>query len=155
MAVQSLLSRLKEDPEIIHELNTFTQTTTIPLRLIDSKGKKLWQSDFFKGKGNFCRIIQSDGISGRLCRRAREKAVRESMRWGEAIISKCCYFLMQITAPVIKGEKLVGYLVASPFLLVDPSELQPEEVIFLHNKDKSAKKRTLVKALSSIHIVKD
>jgi two-component system response regulator YesN len=155
MAEQSLLSRLREDPEIIHELNTFIQTTTIPLRLIDSKGKKLWESDFFKVKGNFCRIIQSNGVSGKSCRKVHEKAVRESMRWGEAIIAKCCYFLMQITAPVIKGEKLAGYLVASPFLLVDPSELQPEEVIFLQNKDKSAKKRTLEKALSSIPIVKD
>ena len=150
-----LLNRFKENPEVASLLHTFTQTTRIPLRLIDSKGEKLWQSDFFKVKGNFCRIIQSDGISNRSCRKAREKAVRESMRWGEAIIAKCCYFLMQITAPVIKGEKLAGYLVASPFLLVDPSELQPEEIIFLHNKDKSAKKRTLEKALSSIPIVKD
>jgi two-component system response regulator YesN len=62
---------------------------------------------------------------------------------------------MQIAAPVIKGEKLPGYLVASPFLLVKPAELQPEEVVFLRSKDKSAKKRALEKALSSIHIVKD
>jgi two-component system response regulator YesN len=155
MAEQSLRSKLKEDPEIVHEMNTFTQTTAIPLRLIDFKGKKLWQSNFFKGKGNFCRIIQSDGISGKSCRKAHEKTARESMRWGEAIIAKCCYFLMQITAPLIKGEKLAGYLIASPFLLVDPSELQPEEVISFHNTDKLAKKRILEKALASIPIVKD
>jgi len=154
MAGQSLLNRLKEDPEILHELGTFTQTTTIPLRLIDSKGKKLWQSDFFKVKGNFCKIIQSDGISGRSCRKAREKAVRESMRWGESIIAKCCYFLMQITAPVIRGEKLVGYLAASPFLLIDPSELQPEELLFLQ-KGRSEERGILRKALSSVPIVKD
>jgi two-component system response regulator YesN len=125
------------------------------LLLIFFKGKKLWQSDFFKVNANFCKIIQSDGISGKSCRKAHEKAARESMRWGEAIIAKCCYFLMQITAPLIKGEKLAGYLLASPFLLVDPSELQPEEVISLHHKDKLAKKRILEKVLSSIPIVKD
>jgi two-component system response regulator YesN len=155
MTAQSLLSKFKKDQEIIHELNIFIQTTTIPLRLIDFKGKKLWESNFFKVKRNFCRIIQSDGVTSKSCRKVHEKAVRESMRWGEAIIAKCCYFLMQIIAPVIKGEKLAGYLVASPFLMVNPSELQPEEVLFLHNKDKSAKKRALEKALSSVPIVKD
>ncbi|NWG02467.1 MAG: PocR ligand-binding domain-containing protein, partial [Syntrophaceae bacterium] len=134
---------------------TFTQATTIPLRLIDFKGKVLWKSDFFKSKANFCKIIQSNGISGKSCRKIQEKAARESMRWGEAIIAKCCYFFMQITAPLMKGEKLTGYLLASPFLLVDPSELQPEEVISLPHKDKLAKKKILDKALSSIPVVKD
>jgi two-component system response regulator YesN len=155
MAEQTLLNKLGKDPKILHEMNTFSQKTSIPLRLIDFKGKKLWQSDFFKVKENFCRIIQSDGISGESCRKAHEKAARESMRWGEAIITKCCYFLMQITAPMIKGKKIIGFLVASPFLLVDPSELQPDEVISFNHKDKLAKKKDIKKALSSVPIVKD
>lgn len=155
MVREPLLNKLKESPEITALVKSFPQITRIPLRLLDSKGKILWKSDFFRLKSNFCNILQSNGFSTRTCLRAHKKAIRESLRWGEAIISKCCYFTMQITAPVIKGEKLAGYLIASPFLLVDPSELQPEEIIFLHNKDKSAKKRTLEKALSSIPIVKD
>jgi len=155
MVRQPLANKLKESPEITDQLKAFPQITTIPLRLIDSKGKILWKSDFFRPKANFCKILQSNGFPTRSCQRAHKEAARESLRWGEAIISKCCYFLMQITAPVIKGKKLVGYLVASPFLLVDPSELQPEEVIFLHNKGKPEKRRALEKALSSIHIVKD
>lgn len=155
MLREPLLNKLKESPEITYQLESFPQITNIPLRLIDSKGKTLWKSNFFRPKSNFCNLLQSNGFSTGTCFRVHKEAAQEALRWGEAIISKCCYFLMQITAPVIKGEKLAGYLVASPFLLVDPSELQPEEVIFLHNKDNPAKKRTLEKALSSIPIVKD
>ncbi len=154
MTKHPLTDKLKENPEILNQLRSFAEATPIPLRLIDLKGKGLWQSDFFKRRAHFCKILQSDGFSYRLCRRAHQKAAQEAMRWGEAIIAKCCYFLMQITAPVIEDGKLVGNLVASPFLLIDPSELQPEELISLH-KGKPEKARALAKALSSIPIVKD
>jgi two-component system response regulator YesN len=61
---------------------------------------------------------------------------------------------MQITAPVTELGKLVGNLVASPFLLIEPSELQPEEFVFLH-RVKPEKRGTLQKSLASIPIVKD
>jgi two-component system response regulator YesN len=61
---------------------------------------------------------------------------------------------MQITAPVIKEGKLMGNLVASPFLLINPSELQPEELVILH-KGKSGKRMTFEKALSFVPTVKD
>jgi two-component system response regulator YesN len=61
---------------------------------------------------------------------------------------------MQITAPVMEGGRLVGNLVASPFLLIDPSELQPEELIFL-NRSKLKKRENIKKALSSVPVVKD
>jgi len=154
MAEQLLLNKLKENPEITSQLKAFAQITTIPLRLIDSEGKTLWKSDFFRSKANFCKILQSNGFPTRSCQRAHKEAARESFRWGEAIISKCCYFIMQITAPVIRGGKLVGDLVASPFLLVDPSELQPEELVFLH-RGKPKIRKAFEKTLSSVPIVKD
>ncbi len=154
MAKQSLLNKLRENPDITSQIKAFVQTTTIPLRLIDSKGKILWKSDFFRPKANFCNIPQSNGFPTRSCQRAHKEAARESLRWGEAIISKCCYFIMQITAPVIKEGKLVGNMVASPFLLINPSELQPEELVFLH-KGKLEKIRAFEKALSFIPTVKD
>jgi two-component system response regulator YesN len=61
---------------------------------------------------------------------------------------------MQIVAPVLEKGRLVGYLVASPFLLIDPSELQPEELVPLL-RVKSDRTQNLKKALSSIPIVKD
>jgi two-component system response regulator YesN len=61
---------------------------------------------------------------------------------------------MQITAPVMEGGRLVGNLVASPFLLIDPSELQPEELIFL-NRSKLKRRENIKKALSSVPVVKD
>jgi len=54
----------------------------------------------------------------------------------------------------MEGGKWVGNLVASPFLLVEPSELQPEEFVFLH-RVKTEKRGTLQKSLASIPIVKD
>lgn len=154
MITHSLFDKLKKDPELLRQLKSFMQNTTIPLRLIDSKGKILWKSDFFKARSNFCNVLHSNGFLTRTCLRVHKEAVRASLRWGEAIISKCCYFTLQITAPVIKNGNWVGYLVASPFLLVNPSELQPEELIFLHD-GKLDKKRVFEKALSSIPIVKD
>jgi len=154
MVRQTLLNKLKESPEINSQLKAFVQITNIPLCLIDSRGKTLWKSDFFRQKTNFCKILQSTGFLTKPCQRAHKEAAQEALRWGEAIISKCCYFIMQITAPVIKEGKLVGNLVASPFLLIDPSELQPEELVFLH-KGKPEKIRAFEKALSSVPIVKD
>jgi two-component system response regulator YesN len=61
---------------------------------------------------------------------------------------------MQIVAPVIEKGRLTGNLVASPFLLINPSELQPEELVpFL--RVKSERTQNLKKALSLIPIVKD
>jgi two-component system response regulator YesN len=154
MAEQLLLNKLKENPEITSQLKAFAQITTIPLRLIDSKGKILWKSDFFRSKANLCNILQSNGFPPRSCQRAHKEAARESLRWGEAIISKCCYSIMQITAPVIKERKLVGSMVASPFLLINPSELQPEELAFLR-KGKLEKIRAFEKAFSFVPTVKD
>jgi two-component system response regulator YesN len=61
---------------------------------------------------------------------------------------------MQIVAPVIEKGRVVGNLVASPFLLINPTELQPEELVSL-NRVKLEKTRILKKALSSIPIVRD
>ncbi len=62
---------------------------------------------------------------------------------------------MQIAAPVIRGKRLVGYLIASPFLLANPSELEPEEVIPIRKKERLTKKRGIEKTFSSIPVIKD
>lgn len=154
MKETSLFNRINEPSEAITRLKGFVRKTNIPLRVLDSKGRILWESDFFKAKSHFCKVIQSNGAANRTCLKAHQEAVRESLRWGEAILSKCCYFIMQIVAPIIEKERLVGKLVASPFLLINPSELQPEELISLH-RAKPGKAQTLKNALSSIPIAKD
>jgi two-component system response regulator YesN len=149
-----LFNWVKEHSEVIPQLKGFVQKTNIPLRLLNSNGGILWASDFFKTKSHFCKVIQSNGVSSRTCLKAHKEAVQESLRWGEAILSKCCYFIMQIVAPVIEKGRLTGNLVASPFLLINPSELQPEELVpFL--RVKSERTQNLKKALSLIPIVKD
>lgn len=154
MKPPSFRNRLKEDSRIISQINSFVRTTNIPLRLLDSKGEVLWKSNFFKTKSFFCNTIQSGHFQGRPCLKSHREAVQESLRWGEPIISKCCYFIMQIVSPVLQKGRLVGHLVASPFLLIDPSELQPEELVPLL-RVKSERTQNLKKALSLIPIIRD
>jgi len=148
MPSASLLERLKSTPDLMEDLNGFHETCRIPLRLMNFKGEKIWEADSYESKVHFCQILQSK----KACRIAHRKAVRESIRWGEATIGECCHSFMQIAAPVMDHGRLEGYLIASPFLLFDPSELQPEELAFFRN---SPDKRKFEKSLSSVSIVKD
>jgi two-component system response regulator YesN len=148
----SLLERLKKTPGMIRDLNAFSEMCRIPLQLMSSKGEKIWKADPYESKAHFCRILQSERGPAKTCRIAHKKAVQESIRWGEAMIGRCCHSFMQITAPVMDHGRLEGYLIASPFLLFDPADLQPEELAFLH---KRPGKKRFEKALSSISIIKD
>jgi len=134
-------------------MSAFSRTTGIPLELLDSKGKELWSTNLYKKSALFCHLLHSYSNGVRKCQTVHRKAGKESVRWGEAIIGQCCHFIMQIAAPVMDDGKIVGYLVASPFLLVDPSELQPEELSsILRSRVKGMR---LKKALSAIPIIKD
>jgi two-component system response regulator YesN len=116
------------------------------------KGERLWEADPLKLRRILCQVL-ADGNGTKICRDSHTKAVQESIRWGEAVIRKCCYSLMQIIVPVMDDGKLVGYLVASPFLLVDPLELQPDELPPVVSQ--GGKKRIFRKALSSIPVIRD
>jgi len=154
MARHPLLNKLKENPEIASQLFSFSVTTQIPLRLISTKGERIWQADFPQKKRHFCRLLRPEGNGARICEIVYKKAVRESIRWGEATIGKCCYSLMQMNAPVMHYGKLVAYLIASPFLLVNPSELQPDELTFLQ-KVGTERRKDFERALYSLPIVRD
>ncbi len=149
-----LNNRVKVHSEVVPQLKGFVQKTSIPLRLLDSKGRMLWGSDFFKAKSNFCKVVQSNGDSKRSCLKVHKEAIRESLRWGEAILSKCCHFIMQLVVPIMDRGKVAGSLVASPFLLIHPSELQPEELVSLI-PEQSEKAVVLQKTLLSLPVVKD
>jgi len=146
--------RFRIDPQREEALEAFVRTLAIPLRLIDSRGRVLWRSDYFKSRGNFCSVLRTRGFPYQACQRAHKEAIRESIRWGEAILTRCCSFVMQITAPVMKKKRSVAALVASPFLLVNPSELEAEEVAALY-KGPGRSREPIEKALSGLAVVKD
>ncbi len=154
MKESSLATKLRERSEGFHRVEAFVQKTRIPLRLLNPRGRILWESPYFKNRPNFCHLIQSKRISRRTCVEAHKEALRESLRWGEAIFSKCCFFTMQIVVPVLEKGKLAGGLIASPFLLVHPSELEPEELDSLY-KGRFIKPRLLEKALFSLPVIRD
>jgi AraC-like DNA-binding protein len=60
---------------------------------------------------------------------------------------------MQLAIPVIQDGKAVGCLSASPFLMIDPSDLEINEVKRLMRGQK--RKEDLLKALSSVTVVRD
>jgi two-component system, response regulator YesN len=152
MPKASLLERLKSIPGMIRDLNAFSEACHIPLHLMSSKGEKIWEANLHESKARFCQVLRSKRERKRMCRIAHKKGVRESIRWGEAIIGKCCHSFMQITVPIMDHGKFEGYLIASPFLLFDPSELQPEELAFFQKKPE---KKRFERLLSSISIIKD
>lgn len=135
-------------------MEAFVQATHLPLRLFDRKGIIYWRSKYFEGNSNFCKWIQSHGGPSKACSKIQREALRESLRWGETILSKCCYVVMQMVAPILDKGRPIGYLVASPFLLMPPSDLQPEELRVL-SKGRPQRVRSLEKALHSIPILKD
>ncbi len=153
MSVPLLSAQLRENDGMTRPLRSFTLSTGIPLHVSDSKGREVWQSDICQKKNFFCNLSHGKGGRDRFCRRAHKKALRESIRWGEATIRSCCHSLMQVTAPIMSHGRLVGYLIGSPFLLVDPSELQPDELSSLYRS--LEKKQLFEKAISSIPVVKD
>ena len=152
MATLSLSERMKNKSDAIEDMSSFSETNRIPLRLMNLRGEKIWKSNSYDLRASFCQLIQSTRRPTQMCQMAHKKAVQESIRWGEATIGRCCSSLMQITAPVMVDGRLEGYLVASPFLLFDPSELQPEELELLQKRQE---KRKFEKALASISIIKD
>lgn len=72
----------------------FVHRTTLPLRLVDVKWKVLWRSGYFKGPENFCRVLRSREVSPLSCQRAQKDVVREALRSGEAILTRCCSVVM-------------------------------------------------------------
>lgn len=154
MKDESLLHRLRKRAEGFHRTEAFAQKTGLPLRLLNVKGKVLWESKYFKRHPNFCHLLQSSRVSRRVCIEAHQEALRESLRWGEVIFSKCCFFIMQIVAPILEKGKLVGSLIASPFLLVNPSELEPEELNSLY-QGRFKKPHLIEKTIFSLPVVRD
>ncbi len=149
-----LLNRIQQGSEGFREIQAFIRKRGIPLRLLNPRGKVLWESNYFKRSPNFCHLIESYRSSKRYCVETHQEALRESLRWGEAIFSKCCFFIMQIVAPVLENGKVVGILIASPFLLIDPYELEPEELDSLY-QGRFKKSHLLERTLFSLPVVKD
>lgn len=151
---KSRSDRFRVGPETEEVLQAFVRRTSLPLRVVDGGWRVVWKSDYFKGAENLCRVLRSRGVSRFSCERAQKDAVRESMRWGEAILTRCCSFVMQITAPVMKRGRRVGALLASPFLLIHPSELEPEEVFAVCKNDRRGK-GAIERALFALAILRD
>jgi two-component system response regulator YesN len=153
MTFDSPLAKIKHDQGLVRELRDFAKRTDLPLRFVSIGGEEIWRGGTLPSKSFFCRPPQSLNGSDRNCHRIHRKAARESIRWGEAIIGKCCHSFMQITAPVIDRGRLMGILVASPFLLFEPSELQAEEISDLQEVLRNENR--VVSALAKIPVVRE
>jgi two-component system, response regulator YesN len=153
MVFPSLQDTLKETPQITRQLISFTKTTHLPLRIVSLKGEELWQTRIGSPKASICNTFGLIRNQRKTCLKVQRRAVKESIRWGEAIIGKCCHPFMQITAPVMYYGHLIGYLSASPFLLFDPSELQPEEFTSLRGKE--GERKRFERVISKVPVIRD
>ncbi len=148
---RSHINKILETPGVVDRLAMFTLTTGIPLRLLTAEGEPLWESN-----GSYfaiCDLIQGLGAGNRPCHDACQKAIQESIRWGDPFIGVCCHFLMQLAIPVMQGGKAVCCLSASPFLMIDPPDLERNEVKRLIGI--GGRKEDLLKALSNVPVVRD
>ncbi|MCX8117718.1 MAG: helix-turn-helix domain-containing protein [Desulfobacterota bacterium] len=146
--------KLRISGETDRQLKRFVQTTRIPLRLYGRDGHLYWRSRYFQSPSNFCASIRPGQTQRRICRKVQREALREALRWGEPILSKCCYVVMQMVCPILHRGRVVGSLVASPFLLIPPSELEPEELQAIHGGP-SLNLRRLRSSLRGLPVLKD
>ncbi len=145
----SYIDQILKTSGVADRLAAFAPITGIPLRLLTPEGKPLWQSNGLKFK--VCEFIQNSAINNNVCREACQKALRESIRWGDPFIGVCCNFLMQLALPVMENGKVVGCLSASPFLMIDSSELETNEINRMIKGP--GRRKDLRNILSSISVV--
>jgi len=145
--------RLGENSHSFKKLESFSHITGIPVRVFDRGGREIWQSRSFKSKGSFC-LLFAQKYKSSVCRISHQKAAQESIRWGVPTIGNCCSSIFQITAPLMDSNRLAGCLLANPFMMTNPVELNPEEVASFLKKPSSAG-RKFYHALSAIPVVKE
>jgi len=148
-----LIDRFKRDDQPLKKLEFFSRSRNLPVRVMDRRGRELWGSRTFSKKGRFCKLLSQRSYS-QSCRVTRQKAARESIRWGVPIIGNCCPAVLQITAPLMNDNRLVGSLLASPFLMTDPRELNSSEFSSGFPIPSSANKEFL-RALASIPVLEE
>jgi two-component system response regulator YesN len=151
MSSSTLINRLEGAPETREALRRFIRSTRLSLYLADGHGRILWPKAKETSRPVLCRLLHGQSREGRLCRTARRKALREAVRWGEASIGACCHALMQIVAPVMDSGKVAGALVASPFLMAEPTEIQVEEVGVFSRFP--GKRKACLKALAQLPVL--
>ncbi len=143
----------QQDGRILKKLESFSRFTGIPVRLMNREGRELWKSRIFRSKGRFCQLFaQRNKLQ--TCRISSQKAARESIRWGVPIIGNCCSSILQITAPLMDSNRLVGSIRANPFLMAAPAEMNPEELAFLL-PDSSPDEKIFSRALAAVPVVRE
>lgn len=143
----------RQDSRPFKKLESLSRSTGIPVRVMDREGRELWQSRTFPSKAHFCQLFAQKNKPN-CCRASHQKAARESIRWGVPTIGNCCSSILQITAPLMDSNRLVGYLLASPFLMTDPREMNTEEVAsFLPDSSPGGKR--FYHALVAIPVIRE
>jgi len=150
---QPLRERLKADRTLLDKAYAFAEATGIPLSLISGGGEYLARTEGFATHMP-CHVLQREhDPARRACLDSHHKALRESIRWGEAYIGPCCGFFMQIVMPVMEENHPVACLVAAPFLMVPPSDLEEEELKLTPKRLRET--RAFQESLSRVPVIKD
>lgn len=128
MRISTFFQNKERQHQIEALLNCFTTSTTIPALVIDTKGTKIAESRPQQGKTVFCHLLEQQQECNNLCCDSHRKNLLEAMRWGETSIDRCYLNLYQMSAPLLCGGKIVGGIIARPFLMAVPEEFPDEQL---------------------------
>lgn len=98
-------------------LSSLCAITGLPVSLVDSKGNVLME---FGGVARYCKTIQDKIFSEKYCHDMHMKAGERALNIGEAYIFSCNANLNHVAFPLISKNRLLGSIIAGPFLLDAP-----------------------------------
>ena len=107
--------------QTLHQLlETFYQCTSLPVQVLDEHGEIL---DSFGCVHSYCKIFKRFLPKTQSCTKLHSKASKLAMELGETYIFSCHSNLNHIVFPLTNHEKLLGSILAGPFLMDAPDSL--------------------------------
>jgi two-component system response regulator YesN len=114
------------DLALLKQLGAEYQATThLALLLVDAHGSTLWSL----GDCQLCERLSASPRREKLCCDHRQRAVEESLRWGEPYISVCPFGLVTFAVPLSREKRLVAGLVSGFCIFPQMKKDIREEVI--------------------------
>ena len=112
-----------EEKHLAEILETFHLCLDISVQALDEHGEPLLT---FGKTHNYCQVFRENLPSGESCQTFHSRASQLAMGLGETYIFCCPSNLYHIVFPLVKGNALLGSILAGPFLMDTPDVLITE-----------------------------
>lgn len=118
--MQSPLYSIIPQKSLHQLLETFYQCIELPVQVLDEQGEVL---DSFGCVHNYCKIFKRFLPKAESCTKIHSKASKLAMELGETYIFSCHSNVNHIVFPLTNHDKLLGSILAGPFLMDVPDSL--------------------------------